>query len=128
MESENMNQKIKISKLDSDFSRYIRSRDGWKCQRCQKQYRPPTNGLHCSHFYGRARKSVRFDLENCCALCHGCHSFFTANPELHRQFFFKRLGEKRYNALMIRANTPKKPDREIIRIWLEHELETMEKE
>ena len=114
--------KIKISALDSKFSYYIRSRDNWTCQRCLKEYKPPTNGLHNSHFWGRARKSVRFDPKNCQALCHGCHSFFTANPELHRQFYLKKIGEKEYNALMLRANTPGKPDYELLNIWLAKEV------
>ena len=119
---------IKISKLDRLFSQYIRSRDGWKCQRCGSQFKPPTTGLHCSHFHGRGKKSVRFDPENCVALCHGCHSYFTANPLLHVQFFQKRLG-KRFDALLIRANTPRKPDYALIEIWLKGKLsELREKE
>ena len=114
--------KIKITGLDKKFSHFIRSRDDWKCQRCFKQYKPPTSGLHNSHFWGRRNKSVRFDPENCIALCYGCHSHFTANPVLHRMFFLRRLGEIRYNALMVRANTPKKPDYEMINLWLSQEL------
>ena len=116
--------KIKISKLDSAFSNYIRTRDNWQCQRCFTHYASPTSALHCSHFWGRARKSTRFDSKNCIALCHGCHSFFTANPELHRQFYLKRIGQKEYDALMIRANTPGKPDYQLLKIWLSRQDKT----
>jgi hypothetical protein len=37
---------------------------------------------------------------------------------LHRDFMMNRLGEKRYNLLMIRANTPCRPDYALIRLWL----------
>lgn len=120
-----MYQKIKISALDKKFSFYIRSRDEWKCQRCFKQYVHPTSGLHCSHFYGRARKSTRFDEKNCMSICHGCHSHLTANPELHRQFMLKKIGQKEYDALMIRANFPRKPDYEMINLYLTEKLKEL---
>lgn len=102
--------KIRISKLDKLFSDYIRSRDKWTCQRCNTRYKPPTSGLHCSHFWGRRMKSVRFDTENCVALCHGCHVYFTGNPYLHTEFMKSRLGEKQFDLLMLRANSPQRPD------------------
>lgn len=113
---------IKISPLDKLFSQYIRTRDGWQCQRCFKKYVPPTSGLHNSHFWGRAKKSVRFDPENCCALCCGCHQHLGANPLEHTEWYKKRLGEKRFNALMIKANKPSTPDYEMIRIWVKAKL------
>lgn len=115
--------KIRITALDSMFSNYIRwIRDKGKCQRCGIQYRPPTSGLQCSHFHGRRKQSVRFDEENCTAMCHGCHAWLTANPIAHVNFMFNRLGEQRYNLLMIRANTPAKPDYKAIEIWLKQEM------
>lgn len=119
--------KIHISRLDRKFSWYIRwVRDKGVCQRCLKQYTPPSNALHCSHFHGRRKQSVRFDPENCYAACYGCHLYFTANPEIHRGFVLRRLGEQRYNALMLRANRPKKPDYVLLGLWLDRELEKTE--
>ena len=117
--------KIRIRKTDQLFSLYIRRRAKWKCERCGKQYQEGDRGLQCSHFWGRAKESTRFDTENCTALCHGCHACFTANPELHRAWQLKRLGQKRYYALMIRANTPKKKDDKMIEIYLNKLLETL---
>lgn len=111
--------KIRISALDAKFSKFIRERDGWTCQRCFKKYEPPTNALHCSHFWGRANKSVRFDPENCVALCHGDHVYFTANPKEHCDWFLKRLGQKRFDALQVRKNI-KRFDPALIAIWLKH--------
>jgi len=119
--------KIKIDPLDALFSRYIRTRDGWTCQRCKKKYAPPTRALHCSHFHGRRKKSVRWDPENCTALCYGCHAHFTGNPELHRIWFRNRIGETAFDLLMLRANIPKKPDKEMIKLWLTAKLKELEK-
>jgi hypothetical protein len=114
--------KIRISALDAKFSRYIRwIRDKGTCQRCGKQYTPPTTALQCSHFNGRRKKSVRFDPENVAAMCHGCHAHLTANPWDHVLFWQKRLG-KAFVPLQIRANTPRRPDYKLIDMWLEEEF------
>lgn len=96
--------KIKISKVDKLFSQYIRERDGWKCQRCGTYYQPPTMALHCSHFWGRSNKCTRFDTENCMTLCYGCHSRMEGNKQgEYRDIMLKRLGDKGYRNLEIRA-------------------------
>lgn len=102
---------IRIDQADKYFSLFIRYRANWKCERCFKQYSPGDSGLHCSHFWGRARESTRFDPENASAHCHGCHSFFTANPELHREWKLKQIGQQGYDLLTIRAQTTHKKDR-----------------
>lgn len=112
--------KIKISALDKKFSHYIRSKANFTCERCFMKHTPPTSALHCSHFHGRRKMSVRFDPENVSALCFGCHLYFTSQPDQHREWFRKRLGEKRYDALMVKANLGQKPDLEMIKIWLDH--------
>ena len=119
--------KISIKPLDKKFSFYIRSKANWTCEVCGKKYKPPTKGLHCSHFWGRRNKSVRFDPDNVIAACFGCHRKFTENPEIHREFFMERLGEANYNILMLRANKFKKPDYFLINMWLTQELKKMEK-
>ena len=112
--------KIKISSLDRMFSNWLRAEKNYTCERCLRRHSPPTQAIHVSHFWGRAKKITRFDPENCAVLCFGCHQHFTAHPHEHREWFLKRLGEKKYNALMLRANTPKKPDYEMIRLWLKN--------
>lgn len=106
-----MSRRVKIDQADRVFSLYIRTRDSWKCQRCGAQHEEGSQGLHCSHFYGRRNESTRHDPVNCTSLCHGCHSYFTANPAFHAQWQLERLGEKEYNKLMVRANQIKKKDR-----------------
>lgn len=96
---------LKIKPADKYFSLYIRSRDEWTCKRCGKQFTPPTMGLHCSHYFGRTRKSVRWDEENCDSLCYGCHRYWEKeNREEYRAFKVKQLGQRGFDALTVRAN------------------------
>lgn len=107
---------VRIDLADKYFSLFIRYRDNWTCQRCLTQYEVGSQGLHCSHFWGRARESTRFDPENASAHCYGCHSFFTANPELHRAWKLKQVGQSAYDRLMIRAETRQEKDRKLMAI------------
>jgi len=97
--------KLKIFPSDSIWSKYIRTRDNWTCQRCDKKYAPPTSALHCSHFWSRGSWSVRFCQDNCQALCYGCHSYLGGNPQEHREFILNKLGQERFDALQKRRNT-----------------------
>ena len=93
---------------DKVFSEYIRTRDNWTCQRCQKYYNPEESnkrmGLHCSHYYGRGKWSVRFDPDNAVALCYGCHRYLGSNPADHLDFIKKRLGKEKFDRLIERKN------------------------
>lgn len=107
---------IRIDQADRYFSLFIRYRANWRCERCLKQYEVGSAGLHNSHFWGRVRESTRFDPVNCVAHCHGCHSFLTANPELHREWKLKQIGQQQYDLLMVRAHTTQKKDRTLATI------------
>lgn len=106
------------TKADTLFSKFIRARDG-KCVRCDK-----TEYLQNSHFWPRAISSVRYDSENCDALCYGCHygdrinGWEYAKHGDYRDFKLNQLGEERYNALRIRAKTTMKRT-EAISIFME---------
>jgi hypothetical protein len=99
--------KAKIFPSDREWSKYIRTRDMWTCQRCSKQYDPPTSALHCSHFWSRGNWSVRFDEDNTEALCYGCHSYLGGNPVEFHKYYLEKLGQERFDALEKRKNTPK---------------------
>lgn len=111
--------RLKRSKADILFSLYIRTRAKWKCERCHTEHQPPTSALHCSHFFGRGNKAVRWDIDNACALCYGCHQFLGSRPVEHAEFFKKRLGDKKYDALVLRAHIPTKVDQKLIQLHLE---------
>ena len=114
--------RIKRDKLDIMVSRFVKLRDKW-CQRCGG-----SGGLQTSHFWGRAKKSVRWDEENICLLCFGCHQYFHANPAEHTEFFKKRLGPG-YDLLLVRARTPvRNQDKSAIGLYYKEQIKEMENE
>jgi len=116
---------IKIDPLDKLFSDYIRTRDGWECQRClwlsqqgmghRSVFRPPKRlidkfpqydnrsrnamGLHNMHCFSRKKNSVRWNEKNCLAGCYGCHSYLDRHPKEKYAFFKEILGEKEFENL-----------------------------
>ncbi len=115
-----MSSSIKLRKADVEFSKYIRTRDDWTCQRCHRRYDPPTQALHCSHYFGRGRENTRFDPENCVALCYGCHRLWGHGDlrDDYTAYMVKRLGEQAFKKLKIRAYQYKKKDDKLILLWL----------
>lgn len=100
---------IKICKADKAFSLFIRARDK-KCVRCLRagdldKRGLPILGLQCSHFFGRAKESVRFDQFNADSLCMGCHQYWgSTDREAYRDFKVKQLGQKQFDFLCVRAS------------------------
>lgn len=112
--------KIKVDQADKLFSQYIRIRDK-KCLRCLSPVEFK-NGLpvshQASHFQGRGKEATRFDQDNVCTLCMGCHMYFTANPAEHYQWQVERLGLARVTTLVLDSNGYKKKDRKMeVLIW-----------
>lgn len=103
---------IKRRKADILWSQYLRKLRNYTCERCGRKYKEGEGlyGLHVSHFYGRANEAVRFNPENTDLLCYGDHQYFTSNPNEYVTWKKKQLGEARFKALMIEANTYKKKD------------------
>jgi hypothetical protein len=64
-------------------------------------------GIHCSHFHGRGKWSVRFEPDNAMAACFGCHRILGSQPDEHRRLFEARLGQERYEVLLEKANDTK---------------------
>lgn len=114
--------KVKIDKADKLFSLWIRSRDNWTCQRCNKKYTPPTAALHCSHFVGRGKESTRFDPENASAHCYGCHQYLTSYPDEHVKWKITQLGQEKVDALILKSNIYQKKDRVSEEMYWEQRL------
>jgi hypothetical protein len=89
---------------DRQFSRFIRERDDWRCQRCRQAHSRKSVELHSAHMFGRGKPATRFDPENACALCVGCHQHLDTHPDLKREFFRNRLGDEAFEALQLRSN------------------------
>lgn len=110
---------VKRTLADTVFSNWIRERDDWTCQRCGAQFEKPSAGLHNSHFFSRAKRALRFEPDNCVALCFNCHKHFTAEDEFrggpmlaheHKEFVLKRIGQKRLDELEVLSHTTAKID------------------
>lgn len=93
---------MKITVADEWFSKCIRERASWTCERCGTHYTPPTQGLHCSHFVGRANWATRYMPLDAFAHCYGCHSYFHQNPDEFREWVKKTLGICLYDVLQER--------------------------
>lgn len=76
---------IKVTPADSAFSKCVRERAEWKCEKCGTQYDESSNGLHCSHHHSRGNWSIRFDPLNAEALCYGCHSHYGGTEQRRRE-------------------------------------------
>jgi hypothetical protein len=120
--------KIRIDPLDTLFSEYIRCRalkTVGGCERCL-QGKTDYKELQCSHFFGRSRKSVRWDPDNAAGLCFGCHQYLGSHPLEHTEWFKVRLGEGAFDMLNHRARTPARLiDKEAIRIYLDTLMKEM---
>jgi len=92
--------KIKLTKLDILFSRYIRLKADNHCEYCGEYKKR----LQTSHFHGRRKRVVRWDEDNVAALCFSCHLYLGENPQTHTEWFIQRLGSERFERLNIRAN------------------------
>jgi len=100
---------VKISPADTAFSKCVRERNDWKCERCGKQHEKGSTGLHCSHIFGRRARTIRWCGDNAQALCFSCHQWFGANPadsalwliEILGQGHIDLLREKRENIVKV---------------------------
>ena len=87
-----------IESNDKIFRDIIRMRD----KVCQWSGR--TENLQIAHFFTRGTLRLRWDEENACLLNAGVHLFRAHKyPEQFRDFWLKRIGEKRFVMLKMRA-------------------------
>jgi hypothetical protein len=96
---------IKRTPADKAFSDCIRSAAEWTCERCETYYPEGRRmGLHCSHYHGRGKWGVRFNVNNAEALCYGCHQYLGANPNLHTDHKLESIGQGAIDILQEKAN------------------------
>jgi len=116
--------KIKLDPLDTLFSKFIRLR-AMKlvhgCERCLS-WKEDYKGLQCSHFFGRAKKSLRWDEDNAVGLCFGCHQYLGSHPHEHLEWFVSHLGEERFEMLLGRVRTLQKPDKDLVALYLNQRI------
>ena len=90
---------------DSWFSKCVRHRDQHRCQYCFKE------GTDSAHIYGRAKKSVRWSMDNAVTLCRYHHRWFTANPVAFTDWLTKIYGEGHMDILREKANATLKTNK-----------------
>ena len=96
---------MKRSNADNWFSKCIRKRDNYTCQKCGKQYPHNSSGLHCSHHWSRRHRTIRWCADNAIALCHSCHEWFGGNPIESGFWLADKLGEEMTDLLAEKKNS-----------------------
>ena len=112
---------IKTDKRDKLFSKLVRARAGWRCERCGTPHEPNSVGLHCSHFVGRQKHATRWLPLNAFALCYGCHQYLGSRPQEHVAFVVsKRTAEEFAQLMILKHKTTKR--------WSEKQKEQIHRE
>ena len=123
--------KIKLKSSDIFFSKYIRLRDK-QCVRCHKKGtgKYGINGLQCSHYFSRRKKSTRYDEQNCDTLCPGCHRSWELDKKgEYRDFKINQLGQKSFDLRELRSNTGDKTiDEKLISTYYRFKISSIIKE
>lgn len=102
-------------KLDTVFSKFIRTRDNWTCYTCGKH--GVGGQIHCGHFISRSHNSTRYDEMNCNAQCVACNVFKDGNMGEYALRLIKDYGEEEFEALILRGRD--------IKQFTTHELENL---
>jgi late competence protein required for DNA uptake (superfamily II DNA/RNA helicase) len=95
---------IKRTAEDARFSKFIRERDNFTCQRCGKEHAPNSQGLHCAHNFTRRTKVTRHMMTNALALCYGCHQFVDSHSAEKEALFRLRFGNDEYERVAALAH------------------------
>jgi hypothetical protein len=109
-------KKIKLSKYDTIWAKFVRERDG-ECLYCHR-----TDGLNAHHFKGRSCKSTRLLLINGVTLCVS-HHVFNSQGSAHKtperfEKWFKKTYPERYQEIRKRAQIMMS-EREAIKEFIE---------
>ena len=118
-------EKPSIKSLDNLCRDIVRIRDQQTCQRCGKQKKHGWK-MEVAHFFSRANKCVRWDLDNVVLLCFNCHYLWGhQNPNEFSQWFSERLGTTKFTMLKLRKEGSK-PDFWGFKMYLDQELKKLE--
>ncbi len=130
-----MFKKMKRDPADDAFSKAVRIRDKWTCQKCERVFlEHERRNLDCSHFWGRGKENTRFDPENADALCGfytsgRCHSKWEKEERKdYEAFKINQLGQEGFDLLEFRKNVYKKKDRKMRFVEMKEYLRLIEEE
>jgi len=101
---------LKSDICDTLFSKLVKERSGWVCERCDKGYEPyKAMGLDCSHRQSRKHYSTRFDPENADSLCMNCHKYWWHQSPLEAWSWIEKdrgLGREFIDSLRAKSRVP----------------------
>jgi hypothetical protein len=99
------------------FNKWIRQRDaGLNCISCNKKALKENAG----HFYNANNHyNVRFDENNVHLQCEHCNTFLSGNLLNYRENIIKKIGEKEFKELELRANKTRKFTKEELKEIIE---------
>lgn len=105
-----LNKSSLIKKLDKVFSLYIRLRDVnqdgyFHCPTCGRYL--PFSKADCSHLWGRAHMSTRFDPDNVVAECSYDNRMNSSHLVQLTEYFKKTLGQQKFDLLQWKHNQAK---------------------
>jgi hypothetical protein len=97
-----------------------------ECQRCHSLVKFNAKGLpithQASHFQGRRKEGTRFYELNADTLCHGCHSYFTANPAEHYAWQVRKKSQAAVDLIILVSNTYSKKNRSLEAVYWSQRL------
>ncbi len=116
--------KKELKALDKLFSDYVRQRAVSRVHGCERCLQGKTSykQLHCAHMHPRRKRSVRWDIDNAIGICPGCHRHIDNDASVKVAFFRNLLGDRAYDLLEMRANTPQRVDVNAIYLYLKNLL------
>jgi hypothetical protein len=82
--------------------------------------------LNCAHFHGRSEKSIRFDPDNACALCVGCHFYLDGHPLEKVEFYQKWLGQEKFDLLNARRRNRERPDKAALTLYYQTKVRELD--
>lgn len=94
--------KSQKKKLDALWSKAVRTRDGFMCQRCYKT--PKARGTHAHHIFRRNVNASRWDILNGITMCFGCHKWVDNDPNAYKVWIMNKIGVKNYADLERKHN------------------------
>jgi hypothetical protein len=92
-------------KVQKVFNEWVRLRDqDLNCISCRK----PAKKAHAGHYLSVGRfPELALDPDNVNLQCDYCNIYLSGNGALYTTGLIEKIGEKRYNELLSRANVPK---------------------
>lgn len=99
---------MKRTASDRRWSKIVRTRDFYTCQRCGAHHSTNSQGLHAAHVFSRGIQRTRCRPDNGIALCRGCHVYLDSHKPQLLELAQQVLSSRRYNILHYLATRPSK--------------------